>query len=225
MTKGENITWEAVKGFLMDRLSKTNHIQTFGTIGSLNVENDIDVIITKKPSSFSKDFYKEMHDLFYSLNSFIKKNYSKKLVCFSRLDHQKDVLTIGDYQKGDIAFHVMSYISLPQMHDDWNQHILRSESIKRIIKEEYNILWGDKNEIFSNEFCTAKEYDSFFTYLNDCSRLNSNYPEDVLIEAMHHLFRYMKKRVGFDYDGMLENEDIIKINYYKLADHLDMLNR
>ena len=60
--------WQEIKNFLDKELRKTKHILTFGTIGSCNIEHDIDLIITKKSSSKTSDFYKEIHILFDSLD-------------------------------------------------------------------------------------------------------------------------------------------------------------
>ena len=51
-------TWSEIKEFLEKDLKRTKHILTFGTIGSCNVEHDVDVIITKKPSSKTANLVK-----------------------------------------------------------------------------------------------------------------------------------------------------------------------
>ena len=66
-------TWEEVREFLVNELSKTKCIMTWGTIGSCNIEHDIDTIIAKKPSSPSADFYKEVHGIFDSLEVYLLK--------------------------------------------------------------------------------------------------------------------------------------------------------
>lgn len=57
MTK--SYTWEEIRAVLEKELNKTKHILTYGTIGSCNIEHDIDTIVTKKPDSKSSDFLKK----------------------------------------------------------------------------------------------------------------------------------------------------------------------
>ncbi len=62
-------TWKEIRRVLEKELKKTRHIMTYGTIGSCNIEKDIDTIVTKKPGSKSEDFkqYKR-EDIFITLN-------------------------------------------------------------------------------------------------------------------------------------------------------------
>ena len=63
------LSWDLIEDFLSEELNKTKHIMTFGTIGSLNVKHDIDLIITKNPNSSLKMFFEEIHNIFNTLDS------------------------------------------------------------------------------------------------------------------------------------------------------------
>ena len=56
MIKTRPYAWEDIKDFLVKELRKTKHIMTYGTIGSCDINHDIDTIITKKPASPSAEF-------------------------------------------------------------------------------------------------------------------------------------------------------------------------
>jgi len=76
-------SWKEIKEFLIGEMKKTKHIMTFGTIGSCDIERDIDLIITKKPGSGTADFYKEIHSFFDSMDNFVKKRYGSRAIRFS----------------------------------------------------------------------------------------------------------------------------------------------
>jgi hypothetical protein len=67
------ITWDELKAVIIKQISSFRTIMTFGTIGSCRIDHDIDLIITKKPSAKSDEFYKEIHTLFNNLNEFTMK--------------------------------------------------------------------------------------------------------------------------------------------------------
>ena len=72
--------WEEIKHVLLKELKKTKHILTFGTIGSLNVEHDIDIITTKKPDSKSSSYFRELHKILDSVDGYLMKKYKSKLI-------------------------------------------------------------------------------------------------------------------------------------------------
>ncbi len=41
-------TWVEIEKVIREELRKTKHIMTVGTIGSCNINHDVDLIITKK---------------------------------------------------------------------------------------------------------------------------------------------------------------------------------
>ena len=147
----QELTWEEIEGYLKKELKKTKHIMTFGTIGSLNLEHDIDVIITKKPKSKSSDFYIEVHKIFYGIDNFLKNNFGFKIVRFSRLSDEFIIKNIIN-SKNKIFFHSMIYVSFSQIEKDWAWSIFPNEDIKKIIKKNYKCLFGKVEDIFSNEF-------------------------------------------------------------------------
>ena len=100
-------TWGEIDGVLSKELKKTKHIMTYGTIGSLNVEHDIDTIITKKPRSKSADFYKEIHTLFDNVDKYLNKKYGVRAIRFS--GYQPEFLKLSEYRKDDIAFQTLIY--------------------------------------------------------------------------------------------------------------------
>ena len=52
-------TWDEIEYFLRKELSKTKHVMTFGTIGSRNIDHDIDLIITKNHNLLFLNFIKK----------------------------------------------------------------------------------------------------------------------------------------------------------------------
>ncbi len=215
-------TWEEIKELLIKELKKTKHILTFGTIGSCNVEHDVDLIITKKPKSKSSDFYKEIHNLFDLLNKYLNNKYGAKVIRFSQYEEEAKILS--DYKEKDLAFHTMVYTSYPQIEKDWGWFLLENESIKEILLS-CNCLLGSTEDLFSKEFKKESYYDSIFIILYLYDRVNSNYPEKRLVEVMNACFDLIfRKKLGRK-TPIAKNKKEVREIFYKLCDIIDKLNK
>ena len=224
-------TWNEIRGILFNELKKTNHIMTYGTIGSLNIESDIDTIVTKKPSSKSSDFFREVHDLFDKVDKYFGKESGVKLIRFSRFSHEEEVKFIGGYKKRDLLFHVMIYTSLDQMVMHWNDSLsldekgrglTPSKKVRNTLKEGYQCIIGNVEDLFKADFKNNGNEEEFIL-LNDLDRINSHFPKKLLLDRMNVLFDYMfRKRLG---QKTLEakNEKEVREIFYKLCDILDEL--
>ena len=218
-------TWEEIKNFLIKELKKTKHIMTYGTIGSCNIEHDIDTIITKKPNSSSVEFYKEIHKLFDSLDNYLNKKYNSKLICFSTAAEQFFALEMAKYSKKDLAFHVMIYVSFPQIEKDWSWALFENDNIKEILAKNYDCLRGSVKDLFSKKFMKSTHCDSLFTFLYMYDKINSHYSEKFLIKIMDHYYDYLfRKRLKLK-PPVIRNKKDIKKAFYKLLGILDKLNK
>lgn len=213
--------WDEVKNFLISELKKTKHIMTFGTIGSLNIEHDIDIIVTKKSKSSSANFYREIHKLFEKLNSYLKKKYRRKIIRFSHFISEKEFLKIGGYRKGDLALHVMLYLSWSDMEKNWT--LTKNFNVKNFFTQNYNVIYGNKNDLFKKEFQKEGKYEKIFKRLANMDRINANYPEKFLIECMDHFYNYIYKNYGNREKVKSKNKKEVRENFYKVCDFLDEL--
>lgn len=222
----KSYTWKEIEDVLKKELKKTKHIMTFGTIGSLNVEHDIDTIITKKPKSKTSDFYKEIHNLFDDLNDYLTKKYSGRVIRLPSIGYEKELLTLSKYEKGDLVLHTMVYVSYTQLMKDWGWAIAKEDpSVEDILKENYNCLVGSIDDLFSKEFQKERYYDFIFIYLNLYDRINSNYAEGFLINVMNSYYDYLfRKRLGLKTLTANNKRDVRKI-FYKLCDIVDKLEK
>jgi len=215
----KKLTWEEIEDFLKDELMKTSHIMTFGTIGSRNLEHDIDTIITKKPDSKTSEFFKEIHALFENLDGYLNKKFKTKVIRFAH--STEEFLVKGYTQNKSISFHTMTYVSLPEIKLDWGWALSKNENIVNILKKDYNLLYGKIDDIFRKDFQKEKGYENLFIYLYLYDFLNSNLPEKLLLEIMNKSFEYLyKKRLGLD-APVARNREEIKKYFYKLCDILD----
>lgn len=112
--------WKEIKNLLEAELKKTKNIMTFGTIGSCNVEHDIDIIITKTPGSSLKEFFMEIHYLFDNLDEHLVKKYDAHAIRFSTSEEQFSILELMKNNENNLAFHTMVYINYPEMKRDWD---------------------------------------------------------------------------------------------------------
>jgi len=220
-----SLNWKGLEVFFINELKKTNHIQTFGRFGSDDISHDIDLLVTKKPSSPTEKFFMEVHGLLDSTKKFLSEKYNKKLIRFSRFIHEREVLHIGEHEEGDIALHLMTYVSWPQIKDEWKSDLIRGKSFKRILKKKYNPLIGNVDMLFSKEFSKPNKYDNFVKYMYQCDRFHSNYPSEVLVGSMNNLFKYLHKLIGSENHSVVKNEFEAKEKFYDMARMVDRLNK
>lgn len=219
--KKKPYTWEEIREFLRKELGKTKHIMTFGTIGSCNVERDIDTIITKKPKSKSSLFYEEMHGIFDNLNYHLNKKYGVQCIRFYQCE--PEFLTLSNFQKNDLAIHALVYTSYKQIREDWERSLLPGENIKGILEKNYNCLLGSVKDLFSKDF-QDDPYSSMFYYIQVYDRINSNYSEKFLVEIMNFYYDFVfTKRLGLKAPIAKNKKDVRKY-FYQLCDIVDKLN-
>lgn len=217
-------TWEEIKEFLRKELERTKHIMTFGTLGSCNVENDIDLIITKKPKSSIKAFFKEIHNLFYSIDNYLLKKYGAHAIRFSTSEEEFSILNLMKDNEKNLAFHTHVYLNYPGIERDWNWALFEDTNLKEILLNDYNCLLGSPKDLFSAEFQKKSYYDPLFIFLYKYDKINSHYPKKILLQAMNSYYDYLyRKRLGLK-APIARNEKDVKRIFYELCGKLDELN-
>jgi hypothetical protein len=221
----EKLSWEKISKILKNELGKTKHILTFGTIGSCNIENDIDVIITKKPNSSSANFFKEVHSIFDKIDKYLKTKYQSKVIRLSGLSFQGELLNFINIEKNDIIFHSMVYVSLPQIIEEWKPWTEKNNNVSKILKENYKCMLGNPNDLFKENFNKENYYDFLFTFLAHYDRINFPYTKKTFIEMMNKFYYYLfKKRLNLNPPTIRSEKDARKY-FYELCDILDNLNK
>lgn len=195
--RSRSYSWEEISSLLQSRLNKSQHILTYGTIGSCNIEHDIDTIVTKKPGSPSALFFEELHVLFEQVNRYLQEKHLSRLIRTSRFCDEEEVKFIAGYQKTDLVFQVMTYVSMKQLKMHWfDASTKENANLEPFLKTNYHCLFGNLQTIFAPEFQEYKQEDLFIR-LNDSDRLNSHFPPDFLIARMNVLYDFiLRKRLG-----------------------------
>lgn len=224
-TKSKNYDWETIQEYLKKELLRTKTILTFGTIGSLNIEHDIDIIVTKKPEAKSSGYQKELHMLFDNLDNYLKEKYGHKILKFGRFSQQEETMYIGNYQPGDLALHVMSYASLEQMQADWTPDLKLGESVSEIMKKSYKPIIGSIDDIFIKDFKKRSKYENLLFQMHYHDRTNTNFPEEFIVNSMNHIFRYVLKHLGINKEMKAKNKKEIRDIYYKILELIDEKNK
>lgn len=220
----KSYNWEEIRNFLVKELNKSQHILTFGTIGSLNVEHDIDVIITKKTSSKTSDFYREIHSLFNHLDKYLKKRHRVKVIRLPSISYKEELLKLSNYKKGDLVFHSMIYTSYPQIERDWNWALFEGEKVREILINNYKCLTGNVKDISSKEFQNSLYADPIFIFLNLYDRINSNYSEKMLVKVMSSYYDFLyRKKLKLPTPIIKDRRDVERI-FYLLCDKADSLH-
>lgn len=219
----KKLSWEIISDFLKSELKQTKHIMTWGTIGSLNIEHDIDTIITKKPSVPSSEFFKEIHTIFENLDSYLYKNFKTKAVRFGH--STQEYLVKGYTKEKKVLFHTMIYVSFPEVEEDWSWALFKDERIEEILGKHYKCILGKTEDIFSKEFRKENYFENIFINLYAFDSLNSNLPRKVFLEVMNGCFKYLyKKKLGIE-APIAKNREEVKKYFYELCDLLDKLNK
>ncbi|MGV8171736.1 MAG: hypothetical protein ACP5OA_03530 [Candidatus Woesearchaeota archaeon] len=212
-------SWTDIEPYLADSLSKTKHIMTFGTIGSRNVENDIDIIITKKPEAKLSGFYREIHKLFTDLNQYMNDNYGCNALKFVKLCHQDEALYLSGYKPGDLALHVMTYVSYPQLSKDWNWALGPTDDVKSLLGS-YNSILGEKDMIYSEKFSKSQTNEHLILNLSQLDAINLKYPEELFLKKTNHSYRYVMKYANIDFNPITTREEAVN-RFYELCDLLE----
>jgi|SRR3989338_11535337 len=215
----DKLTYLLIEDFLKKELAQSKHILTWGTIGSLNIKKDIDTIITKKPSSPSAEFFKEIHTIFENLDDYIKKGFNTRVIRFAQTAQE---FLVKEYTKGNkILFHTMIYVSFPEIEKDWGWALSKGENINEILRETYQCSYGDIESIFTKEFKKENNFGNMFIYLYLYDSLNSNLPKKLFLETMNGCFEYIyKKRLGID-SPVAKDRGEVKKYFYELCNILD----
>ena len=205
-------TWEEIESFLTKELETSKHILTYGTIGSKNVKNDVDIIITKQPTSSARQFYAEIHHLHDSLNSFISEKYNAKVIAFGHSCHEIEVKHLASYTEKDLLLHVMIHASYKQMIRFWHPDA-DEEVVKNIIRNEYETIHGKKEEVLDETFNIEVD-EHIYCWLNYHDRSNSQLPQNILREKHQEFARYISKR----YSIPIPEPDDPRELFYKICD-------
>lgn len=216
----KSYSWEDIRNFLSQRLLKTKHIMTFGTIGSCNIDHDIDIIVTKKPSSESAAFFLELHTLLDAVDIYLQKKHGSKLIRTSRFSDQEEIKYIAKYKEKDLVFQVLSYVSLEQIKMHWYPDLSPGEDSDEILKKNYTCIIGRPQDLFQPSFRKWNN-EQLFIRLNDSDRMNSHFPDGLLTRRMNILFDFiLRKRLG-QKPLHAKNKSEVRKNFYTVCKILD----
>lgn len=216
-------TWDELRLQLTVELQHTSHILTYGTIGSCNIDHDIDTIVTKKPDSPSADFFEDLHKVFDNIDTYLQKHYQARLIRTSRFSDEEETKYIANCQENDVVFQVLSYVSMKQIKMHWFDSFIDLDGdvkTEAFLRDNYKCIGGQISDIFRSDFACHKREDIFIR-LNDSDRINSHFPKDFLVRRMNVLYDFvLRKRLGIE---MLPaaDEDECRDLFYKVCMILD----
>lgn len=216
-------SWDELRSQLKLELQSSEHILTYGTIGSCNVAHDIDTIVTMKPGSSSANFFRELHGLFDRLDKYLHDNHNARLVRTSRFSDEEETKFIAGCNTNDLVFQVLSYVSLKQIKMHWYDsfnNVDSQQETEKLLKESYQCITGNTSDLFTPEFASY-QYEEHFIRLNDSDRINSHFPEDFLVHRMNVLYDFiMRKRLGADFRFAMDEIDCRRL-FYDVCGFLD----
>ncbi len=214
--------WKEIEDVIASSLVKTKHILTFGTIGSKNVENDIDCLIMKKKNSSTKNFYKEIHSIFDTVNNYLEKKYEARAICFPHSGSQHEILHCANYKGDDLAFHVLIYNSLDQLTKAWTSDLCEDESIRDILETHYQCMVGKTEDLFN-----AVLFEEQYYYSNLCSflwqynRCNSHFDDELLMETSKGHMDYIVRKRLQEQPLEINSAQDVRAAFYHACDMID----
>ena len=221
-------TFEEIRKFLEEELKKAKHIMTFGVFGSLNLKNDMDILITKEPRSKTSNFYREIHNLFNNIDSYLNKKCRGRLIRVSRANHEEEVKYIAKYDpERDLVIQATTYVSLPQIKRAWafdfgSWKELDAE-LPNILKKQHFFI-GSSDMIFSEDFSKEVKSENVYGALDLMDRINSHYPRDFLILKMNLLYNYLARKRLKVKSLKAKNEREVREIFYKICDLAEKKN-
>lgn len=214
-------TWEDIKKVLSSHLKTTKHILTFGTIGSKNIENDLDLIVTKKPDSSSKDFYQELNGIFKFLDGYLNTLGSKSII-FYTMQEEQFLRYLNSYEKNDLGIHLMVYFSFPQIKIDWAG--AHNVDYKKLFLTDYDCIHGEGEDLFYESFQRSNKFDSTYNFLFMQNK-SRYYPAEFRLMYAKKIIDYIsRKRLGIE-PIIVNNVNQIEKKFYELCDKLDELEK
>lgn len=213
-------TWPEIQEILKKELAKTKHIMTFGTIGSCNIERDIDLIITKKPESKIKDFYKELHGLFFRIENYLNKKFNASSYRFYRSEEQA-ILEYLFPKKKKVFFHTHIYLNYNQIKMDWGWAV--KKELRSVLEKNCTYLMGSSKEILTGKFNTSSITDNVALYLFQYDKINSGYPKELFLKLMsNNLDFVLRKKLKIVKDRIVvKNKKQALDLFYKACEELD----
>ena len=213
------VVWEDIRLILDPLLEQTSHIGTYIIIGSRDARHDIDTIITKKPISQSKDFFKEIHKLFDRVDEQLQKKHSGRLIRTARFSDEEEILYIAQKKPEDIVFQVLTYVSLRQIQMHWHADLAPEDDVMNTLKEGL-FLKGTYDDLCSQDFAFWKN-EHLFIRLNDSDRINSHFPQELLLRRMNVLYDFiMRKQLGKK-PSLAKTHEEIRSCFYEVTEQLD----
>lgn len=162
---------ETIKGF-----KEINKIGFIGLIGSLNLEKDLDIIITPNKNIKKGEFLKTLCNFLESLKRNLKKRNSN-LIILTHSTLQEEVEYISKRKKQDIFLHISSF---PDFTKD----------LPILLKPSNKIYHGKKENLDQISITNIDFYYNHLLYIN-C--LYSNYPKELETKKIHERISYIFK--------------------------------
>lgn len=212
--------WGDIEPLVINQLSYKNSISFFATIGSRNIERDIDIISIKNPNAKNSQYLRDIHSLLDILNEWIHYSYDRKIVKFSRFINQEESLHLGDYKDGDLALHLMSYPCYEQFKNIWLADVPSTVDVYNLLKNSKKMK-GDIETIKYLMSQPKKEHDSLLYKLQECDKIHSNYDETLLLKCMNETYRYIQKHIKSDNYKYATNTQETREIMYEIADMLE----
>ncbi len=220
----KKLKWEDIELIIARLLSQSKTILTFGTIGSKNLNHDIDVIITKRKEAKSNDFYFEIHTLFDDLDKKLKKRYGVHAIRFTKSYEQEVIEFFNKREKGNVYLHTNIYCSYNQIKLDWSCVLSPDDRVKSLLINNCKYISGKVDDLFSNNFNKKSYYDYLFNFISYYDKIQARYPNDLLIKSMQKSLSYLfRKRLNL-VTPQVKNINDCKQAIYLLCSIIDKLN-
>ena len=196
------------KEILSETINKFKEIEKIGFIGfmgSLNLKNDLDLIITPAQKIKKGEFIKTMCNFLELLNKKLKKKNSR-LIAFTYSILQEEAEYLGKRKNKDILLHIISFPDLVPPHPKIYNSMLNADKI-----------YGNY-ETLKKIPTTTMDFEYLVLFLINC--LYSHYPKKLETRKIQKEVGYILKHNNIKIN--LDNKTNKQI-YFECCDFLDSI--
>lgn len=180
-----------------------------GLAGSLNIHNDLDLIVTPINKIKRGKFLIILLEFLRILKKKLIKNKCD-LICFGHFCMQEEVEYISKRNENDFLIHLISF----------NQFNMgkNNEVSKGFLKNIRKIYYGDKINL---ERIKEKKLDLYYSQLLFANLFFSRYPKELLKKKINKRMRYISKHINIT---LKLNEDPLN-DYINCCKSLDKISK
>ena len=209
--KNKKLFQETIKEAIL-KFKKVNFFGVIKFVGSINYENDIDIVFCPAPGIKTSEFFVAQVNFLEIVKKKFEKKSGLRLICFPFVSLQEEVEYISERKKGDIFLHIVNLY----------KNYKKMTGTKSFIADNRFILYGDSQTI--KKVKTPKN-ERFFDYLYYSELFFANYPLSLLNKKIKsnvgRIYKFIGTKSDLKHSKELYSQEQLKKIYINCLKALD----